>query len=151
MRTELEAPDDDEDNNEHGADDVEARVAEPVLDVLGLARRVADALVDRRVLAAVEERPDEVDADGDDEQRVHRHAVRVEAHGAVPLRAHSGEAVHRNHAVSVMRRLRGRWGDIPDDGDEREPGVGEGDEPQAELLVRAEIKQTSDYDTEISI
>lgn len=60
-------------------------MADPVLDLAAVAGGPADALVDRRVLAAVEERPDEVDADGDDEQRVQGDAVRVEADRAVLL------------------------------------------------------------------
>ena len=58
-------------------------MAEPVLDITALASGAADTLVDGGVLAAVEERPDEVDTNSDDEDRVDGDAVCVEANGTV--------------------------------------------------------------------
>ena len=54
-----------------------------MLELLVVARGGADTLVDRRILAAVEERPHKVDADGDDDQRVDRDGVGVETDCAV--------------------------------------------------------------------
>ena len=86
-------PDDDEDDDKHNTDDVETGMAEPVLDLGSLVGRVARALADGVVLPPVEERPDEVDTDSDDEDRVHSHCVCVEARGAVLAGERAGEAV----------------------------------------------------------
>ena len=141
-RTELEAPDDDEDDDDDDADDVVARVAEPVLDIPSVTRRVAGALVDSAVLTAVEERPDKVDADGDDQQRVDSHCVCVEADAAVLARERADEA-NREWLVGKdgERERRG----VPDDSDQGEPGVGQRDEPQTELLVGAQVEVAIDY------
>ena len=88
-RTELEDPDDDHENDDDDADDGEALFTDPVLDVVQLAVGRARALVDRLVVAAVPERPHEVDADGDDHEGVDGDGVGVEADRAVLARARS--------------------------------------------------------------
>lgn len=97
--TKLEAPHDDEDDDDDRTDGVVAAVAEPVFELAVVARSAADTLRNRAVLAAVEERPDEVDTDGDDQECVCRHGVGVKADRAGPARdgAEKPEGDMRRH------------------------------------------------------
>ena len=78
-----------------------------MLDVAALAGRPVDALVDGAVLAPVEERPDEVDSDGDDEDRVHGDAVCVEADSAVLPRDNTEETIRMLLSGGVFKHRSG--------------------------------------------
>lgn len=83
--TDLEDPDNNQEDDDEDADDVEALLADPFLDAAELAVGAVDTLVDALVFTPVEERPDEVDTGGDDEERVEGDVVGVEADAAVSL------------------------------------------------------------------
>lgn len=97
----MEAPDDDHHNDDDDTDGVESSVAEPVLDVTALASRSANTLVNCTVLTAVEESPNKVNADGDNDNGVDGDTVRVEANSTVLPRNHAEKTENMSEKVSA--------------------------------------------------